>query len=72
MAAGGDGLLPELRELLEKRAARSPEVVELEAKRDDGMVQSGPFPRGKMPETLPDNVVRLKDWAGSAEKRSKT
>ena len=60
-AARGDGLLPELRDLLEYREARQadPAIVELSAIREDRMMQAGPSPARRDPLFLPGNVVRF-------------
>ncbi len=65
-AARGDGLLPELAELLEARAAReAANVVELGPV--SGQVQDGPMPGSGTPGFLPGNVVTFRRDAAQAE-----
>lgn len=65
-AARGDGLLPELRALLEYREqlqGTDPGVVSLDGRRPDGMVQAGPSPRGGEALFVPGNVTRFEPAA---------
>ncbi|MDR3493653.1 MAG: hypothetical protein P4L82_03530 [Ancalomicrobiaceae bacterium] len=59
-AARGDGLLPELRNLLE-RAADPRQNATI---RRDGMVQAGPDPASERRSAAQDNVVALPRGAG--------
>lgn len=60
-AARGDGLLPELRALLESRAhAGLANVTELAIHRGDGLVQAGPHPVAAVAGELPSGVVSFR------------
>lgn len=56
-AARGDGLRPELLELLQRAAQAAPNVVQLDQYRSDGMQQAGPVPCQSFGGALPENVV---------------
>lgn len=67
IAAGrGDGLLPELRALLESRAA-GPNVVEMKQIRT---AVAGPAPVTSLPEVLPANVVLFRSRTGRANTKN--
>ena len=65
LACGGDGLVPELRALLESLAARraSETVVELDAHRPEPYIAAGPPPSGRTAPGIADaehvTVLRL-------------
>lgn len=63
LASGrGDGLHPQLAELLEardRRSASEPSLVDIAVARGDQLVRAGPFPAPSRPDSLPGNVVRL-------------
>ncbi len=63
-AARGDGLRPELRALMERRAAlqSAPQVADIAAG-DTGRVQTGANPPA-LPDFLPGNVARFPPKAG--------
>jgi hypothetical protein len=66
-AARGDGLLPQLRELIEARAraAADPRVADLAAE-SGRPVQAGPNPGGEVPRFLPGNVVPMEAYIREA------
>lgn len=66
-AERGDGLLPQLRQLLEARAsaAADPRVADIAAA-GGRPVQAGPNPRGEIPPFLPGNVVPLEAYLREA------
>lgn len=73
-AARGDGLLPQLRDLLEARAhvEADPRVTDLAAE-GGRPAQAGPNPGGQMPPFVPGNVVPMEAYireAAAARKRS--
>jgi hypothetical protein len=57
----GDGLLPELRDLVtrEARIAAQTNVIDFLTVTGQPM-QAGPNPTGSLPEDLPDNVIRFR------------
>jgi len=73
-AMRGDGLLPQLRELLEERAraAADRRIADLAAEAGRP-VQAGPNPGGRIPQFLPGNVVPMEAYvreAAAARKKS--
>ena len=66
-AARGDGLLPQLRQLLETRAraAADPHLVDLSAQAGRP-AQAGPNPGRAVPHFLPGNVVPMEAYARQA------
>lgn len=58
-ALRGEGLRPDLLELLVHARPAGPNIVPLPAGCEGMAGQAGPNPKGAVPEALPQNVVRL-------------